>query len=116
MKLPIENHIFLICVSVGLISILAGWILMKYPPKEINSLYGYRTKSSMKNQERWNFAQQYSGKEMMRCGGILSLFGGIGFFYDPGEYISMAIGLGAMILSFVILIFRVENALKRRFR
>lgn len=31
-----------------------------FPPKNINSLYGYRTSNSMKNKSNWDFAQKYS--------------------------------------------------------
>jgi len=52
MILPFDNPLFLIPSTSGLIFILAGFIMLKFPPKKINSLYGYRTSSSMKNQER----------------------------------------------------------------
>ncbi len=41
---------------------VAGYLLNKYPPKRINSLYGYRTRKSMASQERWDYAQKYSGR------------------------------------------------------
>ena len=44
----------------GLIFFFAAIIMYYYPPKEINSLYGYRTSSSMKSEERWDFAQRFS--------------------------------------------------------
>ncbi len=31
-----------------------------FPPKKINSLYGYRTSTSMKSQENWKLANSYS--------------------------------------------------------
>ena len=31
-------------------------------PKEINSVFGYRTKKSMKNRETWEFTHKYFGK------------------------------------------------------
>ncbi|MDA0356796.1 MAG: SdpI family protein, partial [Bacteroidetes bacterium] len=60
MNLPFDNPLFLIPSTSGLIFMLAGFIMLKLPPKKINSLYGYRTRSSMKNQERWDFSQKYS--------------------------------------------------------
>lgn len=116
MNTLVENHIFIIDVSVGLISIIAGWILLKFPPKKINSLYGYRTKSSMKSQERWDFAQHYSAKQMIRLGVYLTLFGCIGLVYHPSETLGILIGLCAMILVFIILFRQTESALKTRFK
>ena len=43
----------------GLIFFLIALVTYFYPPKDINSLYGYRTSSSMKNQEQWNYAQRF---------------------------------------------------------
>ena len=45
-----------------------GWLLFRRTPKEINYVYGYRTKRSMRNEETWKFANQYFGKVWYRCG------------------------------------------------
>jgi len=63
----------------GIILIVMGFILLKYPPKEINSLYGYRTEKSMKSQEAWDFAQIFSSKLMIKAGVFLSLVGLLGY-------------------------------------
>lgn len=44
-----ENPLFLIPITSGPLFMIAGLVLLKFPPKKINSLYGYRTNSSMKN-------------------------------------------------------------------
>ncbi len=110
-----ENPLFLIPFSSGVIFILAGFIMLKFPPKEINHLYGYRTKSSMKNQPRWSFAQKYSSIEMIKLGVLLTLSSCIGLLYRPETMMAMIIGLGLMILFVVILMFRVEKAIKQKF-
>ena len=79
MNMTFDNPLFLIPVMTGVIFIVAGWIMMKFPPKDINSLYGYRTKNSMKNKERWAFAQKYSAdgsgiiSSMVASGGLIEL-------------------------------------------
>ena len=45
-----------------------GWLLFRGTPKEINYVYGYRTKRSMRNGETWKFANQYFGKLWYLCG------------------------------------------------
>ena len=45
-----------------------GWLLFRRTPKEINYVYGYRTKRSMMNEETWRFANQYFGKVWYLCG------------------------------------------------
>ena len=110
-----ENPLILIPVITGLIFVIAGFVMLKFPPKKINGLYGYRTKSSMKNQERWDFAQNYSAKEMMKLGFVLALTGLFGFLFEPQEMVGMIIGLGLMILMVILLIVRVESAIKKKF-
>lgn len=110
-----ENPLMSITFFGGLIFIIAGFVMYKYPPKKINSLYGYRTLSSMKNQERWNFAQNYSSKEMMKLGLLLLISGSIGFITDFDNLTNMFIGLALMILVVISLILRVEKAIKTNF-
>ncbi len=69
----IKKPLFLINFLTGFIFIIAALIQIKFPPKKINSLYGYRTKNSMKSQESWDFAQLYSAKLMLRFGAVLAL-------------------------------------------
>ena len=94
---------------------LAGFIMLKFPPKKINSLYGYRTSSSMKNQERWDFSQKYSAMEMIKLAAILALSSIIGLIYNPDGKLGMFLGLGLMILMVVILLLRVEKEIKNKF-
>lgn len=110
-----ENPLMNITFFVGLIFVLAGFIMLKFPPKEINSLYGYRTSTSMKSPDRWKFAQTYSSKEMIKLGFILMLTTIIGFITNFNSLTNMFIGLGLMILIVILLFIRVENAIKRKF-
>ena len=43
-----------------------GRYFMKKAPKEINSVFGYRTSMSMKNKDTWEFAHKYCGKVWYR--------------------------------------------------
>jgi len=115
MNLPIDNPLFLIPSTSGLIFMLTGLIMLKFPPKKINSLYGYRTNSAMKNQDRWDFSQKYAAIEMIKLGGLLTLSATIGIIYNPTNKIGMILGLGFMILMVVFLLIRVEKAIKNKF-
>ncbi|RYF47892.1 MAG: SdpI family protein, partial [Cytophagaceae bacterium] len=53
----------------------AGLIQSRFPPKEINPLYGYRTKTSMANQQVWDEANQYSTRLLIKCGWVLVAIG-----------------------------------------
>ena len=111
-----ENPLFFIPTSSGLIFIIAGIILLKFPPKKINGIYGYRTSSSMKDQTRWDFAQIYSSKEMIKIGLLLALFGLIGLIYHPNEKTGMILGMGFLISMVVLILIRVELAIKKKFK
>ncbi|OJW17122.1 MULTISPECIES: SdpI family protein [unclassified Mucilaginibacter] len=60
---------------VGAVFILAALIQMRFRPKKINSLYGYRTPLSMKNQQNWDEGNRYSAQLMLKLGVILLLTG-----------------------------------------
>ena len=90
--------------------------MLKFPPKNINALYGYRTKSSMKNQGRWEFSQKYSAIEMIKLGGLLTLSSSIVIVYQPKGKTAMYIGLSLMIFIVVFLYVRVEKSIKNKFK
>lgn len=100
---------------VGGILKMAGFIQFIYPPKGINALYGYRTSSSMKTKERWDFAQKYSSKLMIKLGLIYMSSALFGLFLKEHEAIALAIHLPFMLVIFVILIYKTEKNLKSKF-
>jgi uncharacterized membrane protein len=110
-----DNQPFFIPIITGPIFVIAGIIMMKFPPKKINSLYGYRTFSSMKSQERWNFSQKYSAQELIKVGFILTLSSLIGLVFDLRENIGVLIGLGFMLIAIIVLLIRIEKAIKIKF-
>ncbi len=61
-------HFIAISLLVGIIFLIAGFVMSKYPPKNINELYGYRTTNAMKNQANWDLAQKLSTKYMTLSG------------------------------------------------
>ena len=94
----------------GSIFIIAGFIMYRFPPKKINMFYGYRTMNSMKSQERWDFSQKYSAKELMKFGGIILPFCLLGLLDLPENYINIAV-----LFAVFIPILTTEIALRRRF-
>lgn len=68
--------IFMFVMSLWIPIMLIGfgkWF-QKRPPQKINSVYGYRTKMSMKNMETWNYAHWYCGKLWFGIGwGVLAV-------------------------------------------
>ena len=112
----LENPLFNITFFGGLIFILAGFVQFQFPPKKINSLYGYRTISSMKSQDRWDFAQKFSAKELLKLGGLLTASSLLVLITNFNNSINLIIGLCFMILMVIVLLIRVESAIKKKFR
>lgn len=108
-----ENPLFLLALVFGPIFILAGAVLVIFPPKKINYLYGYRTRTSMKNEVNWIFAQKYSGKIMMLLGlayasALLTLSS---FITD--ETLGLSLGMGAMFLLCFAIFYCTERKIKK---
>ena len=54
---------------VPIVFLVIGWLFTHgHYPKHPNGVYGYRTPRSMKNDETWAFAQEYSGRLSWRFG------------------------------------------------
>ena len=113
--MEIINPLALILVVTGIIFYVAGLIQAKYPPKKINFLYGYRTTTSIRSQEIWDFSQTLSAKKIQQLG-VYLFFGGIlAYFINIDHFFAMWIGISLVTGSPVLLIFQVEKELKRRF-
>lgn len=97
-----------------------GKYFLKNTPKEINSVFGYRTTMSMKNRDTWDFAHKYFGKIWYICGLVLLPFSIILMFFVLGQNKDV-IGFLGIILCFIQIIpligsiFPTEKALKKNF-
>ncbi len=112
----LKKPLFLINFLTGIIFIIAALIHLKFPPKKINSLYGYRTRNSMKSLEAWNFAQSYSAKLMLRFGGILFLISILlrNINLSKPEY-EVVISIFIILFITTLMLMIVERELKKRF-
>lgn len=100
---------------VGSVFLFAGILMFVFPPKKINYIYGYRTRSSMKNIDRWNFAQKLSSKLLMMCGILLLITWITGMIFSPGQGVMNMIGIGETILLIIFLFIKTEFELKKKF-
>lgn len=97
-----------------------GWLFRHHAPKEVNSWYGYRTLMSTKNQDTWQFAQQYFAKCWRTAGWVTLIPSLIIPFFYLGKPVDK-IGTYGGILCFVqmvpmfISIFLTEKALRKTF-
>lgn len=111
---------FIIDMMLPLMMIAFGKLFLKYPPKEINAVFGYRTSRSMKNKDTWEFAHRYCGKLWYRCGWVMlpvsvaALLPAIG----KSEGVTGIVGgiiCAAQTLVLIGSIYPVEKALKKKF-
>jgi uncharacterized membrane protein len=109
------NPLVLILSICGLIFLLAGFIQQRFQPKKINHLYGYRTSNSMKSQESWDFAQDYSAKKMMKTGAYITVLGLLEYSIDFQHLWSVLIALVIVTISPLLMLLQVETELKKRF-
>ena len=99
----------------GLIFVIAGFIQHRFPPKKINHLYGYRTSASMKSQESWDFAQQYSAKKMIETGSYIITLGLLSWIFNLQLPWPVGIAITIVTVGPIIMLFKVESELKKRF-
>ncbi len=92
-------------VSGGLM-IIAGILIKQFPPKSINSVYGYRTRRSMSDQRLWNEANRYSASLMILSGLVIA---GMGFLLGSSLIILQLI---LLVAACVIIFMLTEKRLK----
>lgn len=109
---------FVCNLLIPVILIIVGRMMWKHCPKKINTVYGYRTKRSMKNMDTWRFAHNYCGRLWWKIGWF-SLFPSvvvqIPFFESSEDVIGIVGGIICMIQVVILIasIFPTEAALKK---
>lgn len=99
----------------GIILAVTALITLRFPPKKINYLYGYRTVASMKNQQIWDFAQRYSGIKMFQSGLALVAISFVNLFLNLSEGFQVSLGLSLVIVPCIFLFFATERAIRKIF-
>ncbi len=111
----------LICdLLIPVIMIIAGRMMWKHCPKNINVVLGYRTTRSMKNMDTWRFAHDYCGRLWWKIGLIMlipSVLIHIPFYHSNENMIGI-VGIILITIQCIVLIvsiFPTEAALKKTF-
>ena len=111
---------FVFNLFLPILLILCGYFMKDHCPKEINSILGYRTRRSMRNQETWQFANTYCGALWQKIGCILllpTILIQIPFYHQNDDTVGL---LGGILVSIQIAfmfvsIYLTERALKKKF-
>ena len=61
---------FIYVLTTNGVLFLISIIFWKFPPKKINSLYGYRTPKAMLNQQIWDFANTTFNQTFLKYSGF----------------------------------------------
>ena len=101
------------------VMIFLGRRFLTKPPKKINSLHGYRTDRSMRDQQSWDFAQAYCGGLWKKTGKLLLLSAApmaLTIGCDADAVAAWGAGITvAQVIVMLLTIIPVERALKRNF-
>ncbi len=112
------NALSEVLILVGLI-LLILWIVVRiFPPKGINTLYGYRTPRSRKDLESWRHAQKFGNRYLISLAMIYLLIGVVFLFLDTSTWSAAQIlgtTVAILLLGFGVLFFMVEKSLKKNF-
>ncbi len=98
--------LMLVCnLLVPIFTIIAGWFMWKHAPQKINTIVGYRTKRSMKNEDTWKFAHGFCGKFWWIMGWIVFAVSAIVLipFYN-GAYVTIGIAVGVTVVIQCVLL------------
>lgn len=98
----------------GTVFIVVSVITYFFPPKKINSFYGYRTNRSMQSQEKWDFAQKYATRQMLIGGVFMILAGVVNFFFDLNIEKGIS-GLAILLIVVAYIFYTTELKLKKEF-
>lgn len=109
------NIFFALPALCGIIFAAAGVFMLVFPPKKINSFYGYRTIASMKSDAHWHFAQKYSSVRLILVGLVLFALSTLKLLVDIGENPQLYIGIALTLLAVFYILSATEKALKAKF-
>lgn len=111
----LAERIGIVSFLVGIIFIVTALIMYRFPPKKINYFYGYRTASSMKNQQVWDFAQKYSAVKMFQIGLFIFAVSFLNLLVDINQFQATILGITLLISACIYMMIMTEKAIKKNF-
>jgi uncharacterized membrane protein len=108
----LSSDIFVIDGLCSILFLIIFFISYKFPPKKINTFYGYRTSRSMKSQERWNFAQGFCSIQFLKSTVVLLLVSIIGLYTSFSPALDTTMAFVFLGLAIVYPVYKTEKALK----
>ena len=109
-KIVMSEILIAHCI-VGPVLLAASSMMKLWPPKKINSFYGYRTPKSMKSQLAWDEANTYSA-DLLLWAGISTILIQVISYFVVGGHISLLISIGYYLVFLIVSIILTERRLK----
>ena len=106
--------LILLHILVTFFIVLIPLLFEKMPPKDINMIYGYRTKRSMKNLDTWKVANSFSAK-LLRGLTVILVTIQLPLFFICSPPMSLLWTSIAWVIGLFMVIYRTEQYLKKTF-
>ena len=107
-----NSYIYVLSVN-GLLFLMSV-IFYFFPPKKINSLYGYRTHRTMQNDDVWNFANSLFNTTLLKYASISFAAAMILAYLNP-ELMTSWFPMAFLFFTLLVCIITTEKALNQNF-
>lgn len=102
-------------IFISIIIIIIGFLFKLCPPRSINGLYGYRTKTSMQDQTSWNLAQKLGALSFLILGLFLNIMGLLLLIFNfNNEILELLLFIISMISMVIIDEIMLKKCLKKK--
>ncbi|MFY0603995.1 MAG: SdpI family protein [Flavobacteriaceae bacterium] len=105
---------YIYVLSVNGLLFLISIIFNYFPPKKINSLYGYRTHKSMLNDDIWKFANALFNKTLISFSTISFVVALLLAYLNPSMMQSW-VPMALLFFTLIVCIYKTEQEIKKNF-
>lgn len=105
---------YIYVLSVNGLMFVISIVFYLFPPKKINSFYGYRTHRTMVNQEIWEFSNSLFNKALIKYATI-SFVAALALAYLNPEMMSSWFPMAFLLFTVLICIITTEKALNKNY-
>ncbi|MBN4050764.1 MAG: hypothetical protein COA82_06860 [Alkaliphilus sp.] len=98
-------------IVVPIILIIAGVHLLKFPPKVINGIIGFKTKAASRSQATWDYANHRAGILLLRIGVILfalALFSDLLLTWSDSALANIFAYSGLVAMLIIVIVVQIE--------
>jgi len=105
---------FMYVLSVNGLIFFLSIIFYFFPPKKINSIYGYRTHRAMQNNDIWSFANSLFGITLLKYAGV-GFIAALALTFINEALMNSWFSMAFMIFTLLIAVISTEKELSKNF-